>query len=88
MGDNPKPKVGYQPPRDSAHATQLLADIEALRVYIGGKTVGRNKSSPRGLTDQILNSMEGYIRKGESNHLSESYNSASKHQNKLTRPSR
>ncbi|KAI9770030.1 MAG: hypothetical protein M1839_003294 [Geoglossum umbratile] len=64
MSDNPKPKVGYQPQRDSDHATQLLADIEALRAYLGNKTTGRSKCLPRDLTDQLFNSMEGYIRKG------------------------
>ncbi|KAI9760550.1 MAG: hypothetical protein M1840_002388 [Geoglossum simile] len=64
MGDNPKPRVGYQPPRDSDHATQLLSDIEALQAYIGNKTTGRSKSLPKDLTDQILNRVEGYLKKG------------------------
>jgi hypothetical protein len=64
MSDNPKPRVGYQPQRDSDHATQLLTDIEALRAYLGNKTTGRSKSLPRDLADQIFSSMEGFIKKG------------------------
>jgi hypothetical protein len=65
MGDSSQaPRVGSQPYNEGDHATQLLADIAALRNYragIGQKSRARNL--PWTAINGVFESIEGYIKK-------------------------
>jgi hypothetical protein len=57
------PRVGGQSYNDSDHATQLLADIAALREHRANAAQRKPKNVPRTLIDSVFKSMEGYVKK-------------------------
>jgi hypothetical protein len=65
MGDSSQaPRVGSQPHNEGDHATQLLADIAALRSYratVAQKS--KTKNLPWTAINGVFESIEGYIKK-------------------------